>query len=273
MAVDYMTVKSIKANFYHQFDADYDMEVPAEGFSGWQEEDIEIDLERTALVVMHAWDCGTRDQFPGWYRYVEYIPRANRICKEVFPSLLDAVRGSSMKIFHVVSSGSYYKNYPSYTRARKKEKKTCKPFSKISKGSARKKLDRFRDANCGAGLHNKHDISEGFKRLDFAPEAKPEGDEGIAENADQLFALCKESGVDHLIYVGFAINWCLLLSPGGMAEMSKYGLLCSTIKEAVTAVENDFTARQELCKEIALWRVSLAFGFVFQLDDVLKVLK
>ena len=99
--------------------------------------------------------------------------------------------------------------------------------------------------------------------------ARPAGDEGVADNAQQLFALCREKSINHLIYAGFAINWCLLLSPGGMADMSKHGLMCSALRQAVTAVENRETAREEWCKEIALWRVALAFGFVFDVDELI----
>ena len=116
------------------------------------------------------------------------------------------------------------------------------------------------------------DIERGFANINFAPEARPLGEEGIAENAHQLFALCREQGVNHLIYAGFAINWCLLLSPGGMADMSKHGVMCSALRQAVTAVENKETARTELNKQIALWRVALAFGFVFDVDDFIGAL-
>jgi len=117
------------------------------------------------------------------------------------------------------------------------------------------------------------DVARGFSQIDFLPEARPQGEEGIAEDAEQLFALCREAGVNHLIYAGFAINWCLLLSPGGMADMSKRGIMCSALRQAVTAVENRETARQELCKEIALWRVALAFGFVFDVDSFIFVFR
>ena len=62
------------ANYYQQFDADYEREVPAEGYGGWQRAEVELDLDHTALVSMHAWETGTREQYPGWYRAVEYIP-------------------------------------------------------------------------------------------------------------------------------------------------------------------------------------------------------
>ena len=77
--------------------------------------------------------------------------------------------------------------------------------------------------------------------------------------------------MNHLVYIGFAINWCLLMSPGGMVDMGRYGVMCSTIAEAVTAVENGETARLELEKRQALWRVAINSGFVFRLQDFTKM--
>jgi nicotinamidase-related amidase len=108
--------------------------------------------------------------------------------------------------------------------------------------------------------------------LDIAPQARPHPGEGVAIDGDQLYTLCQEHGIDHLIYIGFAINWCLLMSPGGMVDMSRHGIVCSTIPEAVTAVENKETAREEREKQQALWRVSLEFGFVFPSRELLAVI-
>jgi hypothetical protein len=54
-----------------------------------------------------------------------------------------------------------------------------------------------------------------------------------------------------------------------MVDMNRHGIMCSTILEAVTAVENKESARNQLGKELALWRVALEFGFVFKLDNFL----
>ena len=75
--------------FYQHGDADFALDVPEEGFGGWQKANLDLSLEHTAVVVMHAWDAGTAyDQFPGWWRVVPYIPRANAIMEKVFPPLL-----------------------------------------------------------------------------------------------------------------------------------------------------------------------------------------
>jgi len=260
--------------YYQQFDANYNLDVSEEGFRGWKKANLKFSREHMAIVVMHAWDLGTREKFPGWWRAVPYAPRSQNILREIFPHLLETIRSSKIPLFHVVGGGNgYWKNLPGYKHAVSLAPPDSKAFEQIASDPLRDKLAVFRREHCFVGKHNRKDVERGFEQLDFAEEARPEGGEGIAENSQQLFALCKERGVNHLIYCGFAINWCLLLSPGGMAEMHKYGLWCSTLRQATTAVENKETARNELCKQIALWRVALAFGFVFDVDDFINAIK
>lgn len=267
-----MVIIKIKADYYQQYDADYTFEVPAENFGGWKSTEINLDLDHVALVIMHAWDCGIKEQYPGWFRHVEYLPRAREIAQKYFPPLLKSVRSSSIRIFHVVGGGKYYQKYSGYHLAKKMALKPIK-YERLKIDDFTKKLREFHNTEGGSGLHNQADITRGFQNLEFLPEAIPMEEEGIAENSPQLAGLCKYFHISHLIYIGFAINWCLLLSPGGMAEMSKYGVMCSTITQAVTAVENKETARAEWAKKIALWRVALAFGFVFDINEVLQALK
>jgi hypothetical protein len=183
------------------------------------------------------------------------------------------VRSSELRLFHVVSSGGYYKDCAGYKMAVELAGPEPPPVERIEPDPVLKSLQEFRSEHVFVGKHNQEDVRRGFERLDFAREAKPLGDEPIADNDDQLFAVCRHFSVNHLIYAGFAINWCLLLSPGGMHDMIRRGIMCSAIRQAVTAVENKETAREELCKQIALWRVALAFGFVFDVDDFIAALR
>ncbi len=264
----------IPANYYQHFDADFELSVPEENFGGWRKEALPFSRSHTALVVMHAWDAGTYEQFPGWWRAVPYIPRANTICETIMPRLLEAVRASGFNLFHVVGGGDYYRDLPGYKHALELAGPTPPKPEPVPTDPTRDKLAAFRDKNVFVGKHNADDVRRGFERLDFAPNTRPRDDEGIAENGHQLAALCRERGVNHLVYTGFAINWCLLLSPGGMAEMCHtYGVMCSAIRQATTAVENKASARDHWGKELALWRVALAFGFVFDLEDFLQALK
>ncbi len=267
-----MNPVKLPASYYQQFDADYTREVPGEGYAGWQQGEVELAPKHTALVVMHAWDCGGLEEWPGWRRAVEYYPRAVKIAQEVFPDLLAAVRASPLPVFHVVGGNDYYQNLPGYqkTLAIAGASPVFKP---VVRDPVYERLQQFRSDHVFVGERNRPDVEEGRKFIKFLPAAEPREGEFIAEDSHQLAALCREFGINHLIYTGFAINWCLLMSPGGMVELDRYGVMCSTIREAVTAVENAETAREEREKQQALWRVSLQFGFVFGVDDFKKAIK
>ena len=266
-----MDTISLPVEYYQQFDADFERDVPAEGYGGWQQAEVEISRSHTGIVVMHAWNTGTREEFPGWHRIAEYIPRADRICREVMPKLLAAVRQAGLPVFHVVGGGDYYKDCPGYKRA--VELAGPAPEQPVVEADPiLKQLQSFKREHSNPGLHNAADVSAGFAHLDFAPNTKPVGDEGVAEDGRQLFALCREAGVNHLIYSGFAINMCLQNSPGGMIDMARYGIMRSVLREAVTAVENKETAEDELAKEIALWLVAVNAGFVFDVEALVAAL-
>ena len=55
----------IQTNYYQHFDANFDLPVPEAGFGGWKKADLEFPVEHTGVVVMHAWDCGTKESSLG----------------------------------------------------------------------------------------------------------------------------------------------------------------------------------------------------------------
>lgn len=262
----------VPASYYQHFDADPALEVPTENFGGWQKDWIEISLVRTAVVLMHVWQFGSLALYPGLYRCIEWIPRARQICRTVLPPLLAAVRASPMPIFHVVS-GSYYQDQPGYQKALALAGPEPPPPPAIEADPVWERLQQFRQERVLPGRHNMEDCDNGHRTVTFPPEAMPLPQEGVVESSHQLFALCRDKGVNHLIYAGFALNWCLLFGGGGMFEMSRRGFLCSAFRQATTAVENKETARRQQNKESELWRVSVAFGFVFDVDDFIAALE
>lgn len=267
-----MSIIQIPTKFYRQYDADWTQENPAQHYQGWDTAMLPLDLSHTAVVLMHAWDCGAPQQYPGWYRAVDYLPRQTQICTKVLSVLLRAVRQSELSLFHVVGGGDYYKNCPGYHHATALAG-TAAPLPTAAPDDTVRALLEFHTQQVSPGAHNLADIEAGNKKINFFPGMFPEPGEGVAENAAQLFALCREKGINHLIYTGFAINWCLLMSPGGMVDMSRYGLLCSVIPQAVSAVENAESSAGQGHKEEALWRVSVGFGYVYDIEPLMNALK
>lgn len=257
---------TLPARYYQQFNADYTRDVPGEGYGGWQTQTLDFDRNKTAVVCMHAWNIDDPTGTPE----CEYVPRADAISKTILPELFTAVRQGGFRLFHVVGRSGYYEHLPGYKRAVALAGPDNLMLIRLEGDPV---LQRFRYENVWPGKPNIARYEGGFGKTDFHPGAQPVGDEGVAANGHQLAALCRDAGVNHLIYTGFAIGACLLSSPGGMLDMQRRGALCSVLEEATTAVENKETARQELVKQVELWRVALSFGFVFSVKDFLAALR
>jgi len=266
-----MSVVRLRTWYYQQFDADPSRDVPAEGFGGWQNAQLELDLARTAFVLMHAWKFGPADAFPGLHRAEDYIPRAQTICRDVLPPLLAAVRASPLPLIHVAFP-HYAGRCPGQARTLAIAGPDPAAPAPIRPGAVAERLQRFRADRAFPGSQNRDDIERWWRQADFPHEARPADDDWVVCTSAQLAALCRRLGVDHLVYGGFAINWCLLMSPGGMLDMSRQGLICSAVRQAVTAVESRESARGERNKEEGLWRVCVAFGLVYDADDLIRAL-
>lgn len=223
---------------------------------GWRKTTQDFSVNHTAFVVMHAWAPPANDKLMGWHRAVPYLRDAAEILPQVFPPLLTAIRERGLPVFHVTG---------------------CDPDATNDKPAVPidptwESLHEFRQNYVFPGETNLDDVAEGRSTRHIAPEASALPGEGTAETSAALHELCQERGINHLIFIGFAINWCLLMSPGGMVDMKRYGYLCSTVAEAVSAVENEITAPHRIEYHQALWRVAVEFGFVFHNRDLIKAL-
>jgi len=250
---------------YQQFDADLTAEVPGEGYGGWQRQDLPLALDRTALVVMHAWDAGTPEKFPGWFRAVEYLPRSYEIAETVLPPVLAAVRRIGMPLVHVVAGVDYWSGQPGFLGGTPDQPPVSD--ARAVSDPVHDQLRAHRTAAVFPGQHNRADIAAGQSQMGFHPSVVPVGDEPVAATSSDLIGWCSRNGVNHLIYTGFAINGCLWTSPGGMVDLSRQGYLCSTLRQATTAIENGESARTQAHKEYAMWAVALFHGFVYDTDD------
>jgi len=198
------------------------------------------------------------------------LPRAEEILENRMPGLLEAFRAAGMQVIHV-ESGEYVHQYEQYKRTMKLikgklplEKKQARP----AQDKVYRELAAFRSAHVHPGTENEADIAAACKIRDIHPNARPLPGEHMVTQSGELQAVCALHGINHLIYAGFAVNYCLLMSPGGMLDMSRRGFLCSVVRDATTAVESGFSARDEMAKQLALWNVALSFGFVYEQEDL-----
>ncbi|MBQ9968745.1 MAG: hypothetical protein IJO88_08495 [Oscillospiraceae bacterium] len=254
----------VPAYYYAQQGADPTIDHPGTTFGGWNETQVPFETDKTAIVVMHVWDAPPTAAL---LQHIEYIPRANAIIERRFPSFIRAARASSVRVIHVAAGfESVLKSYPGYQRMLEKYPLIPQPAIEPSK-----ELLALRDLHyrlTGADTQEKYDeLEAGYENYTFAIE--PLDEEDVVCAPHQLFGLCRDHGIEHLIYTGFAVNACLSLSPCGLLDMSRCGVMCSVVGDLTTGVENKETCVAQSNRDYGLWQFAVQSGFVL-LSEALK---
>ena len=257
----------IPGYYYAMQGADPSLEYPAEGYGGWDRTQVPIDLRRTAVIVMHAWRIL---EYEAHIRHLEYLARANEIIKNRFPSFLQAVRKSQMKLIHVAAGfETCLSDYPGYTRMMEKFPPVHRQIIERSTQMEQLCAKHWNLVGADRDIYASQ-IENGFAEYDLA--IKPLDSEDIVIAEDQLFSLCHEQGIEHLIYTGFAVNACLMNASCGMVDMNRRGLMCSVVGDLTTAVENKETCRTQENLKHGLWKFATSRGFVFLSKDLQNAL-
>jgi hypothetical protein len=107
----------------------------------------------------------------------------------------------------------------------------------------------------------------------FPPELKPQGNDLAVVRPYQFHRLMKNRGITHLVYTGWALNWCLWFSYCGMSDMQRKGYMCSAVRGGCVAIENRESADTEANLEYGYWKTSTMFGYIFDLHELTSGLR
>ena len=254
----------IPAYYYAHQGADVSLPCPAMTFGGWQQTQVPIDPARTAVIVMHAWELPK--EVPALYRHVEYVKRANQIMEEKFPDFLAMIRRSGVRLIHVAAGfEKELQTFPGYQRVCQKYQP--ERYETINATPEHEALRHRHWRLTGADAQEYHEqLEAAYENYRFA--IKPTDEEDVVCASNQLFGLCREYGIEHLIYTGFAVNACLTMSPCGFLDMTRRGVMCSIVGDLTTAVENKETCQTQSNRAYGLWQFAVQSGFVFLSKDL-----
>jgi len=272
-------VISISWHIYRHYGADFSRwREAAAGFKGWTSEVRDLDLSKTCLALMHFPDTGlTPDtEFgpdcpnPNALGTIEWIPRTMDVVRFRMPGLVTAARAAGLQVAHVGVGGGIYMQGPIWEKC-VKEAGDPPPadtdyITKDPKVAAQHTRDVFDLPRPDPKTTPPHEFA-------LPKELWPQGDDIIAQHPWQLHRLLQKRGITHIIYSGWALNWCLWFSPCGMCDMDRKGYLCSAVRGGCVAIENAESAVGEKNLEYAYWKTSTMFGYIFDLPDLTHALR
>ena len=215
-----------------------------------REIEMPLPIAETALVLVDLWNV----------HFIEsWIERAKEVTVTCVVPVIDAARQSGMTIIHAPCP-SVAEKYPQL-----KQHKPPEPSEPLMwpPPDFRGRLGAYsvfrgpRSQPPGIGIHWDKLASE----LSMSPAIDVKDDDFVIATGQQLHELLEEKRILHLLYAGFATNWCVLGRDYGIRSMSRYGYNIILLRDATTGVEFPDTYENLFTTEIAIREVEQQYGF------------
>lgn len=215
-----------------------------------REFEMPLPVDETALVLVDLWNV----------HFIEsWIERAARITKECVVPVLDAARRAGLTIVHAPSP-PVAEQYPQLQRHKPPEPSVPSAWPPAAFRSREGDYTVYRGPRSqppGIGVH----WDKLADQLSVSPAIDVRPEEFVIATGQQLHELLEERRILHLLFAGFATNWCVLGRDYGIRSMARYGYNIVLLRDATTGVEFPDTYDNLFTTEIAIREVEQQSGF------------
>ena len=226
-----------------------------------RELDFALPVEQTALVLIDLWNVHHIDS---------WIERAEAVTKEAIAPLIGRARECGLTIVQAPSPGvlanfpDKYEVYQGCTPEPEPGPPPAWPPAEFrSRQGAYACFRGPRDQEPGIGPYWQSLTGQ----LDISPHIAVEAGDFVVGTGQQLHDLCQERGILHLLFAGFATNWCILGRDYGIRAMRGRGYNTILVRDATEGVEFPDTLTARWATELAVREVEQVHGFSTLMAD------
>jgi len=246
---------------------------------GYEEEIVELDPKKTAILGMHCWNIGCEDgpdidpNYAVGMGFPETFHESEVIMKEKIAPAFDAARKAGILPCHVTIewigerdplAQKYVNHLPvddeidSVVLPGKSAKKT----KQIVPGWREYILNRAH----GKDFLNKSPLA----RMARSKICQPLAGEPYVYQTGQLIKALQENGIENIIYTGFATDMCVLRAGGGVEDTADNGFRVFLMRDATLAGEFPDTIKDKSVTDYAVRFFEFHYGNSLTLEDFAK---
>ena len=226
-----------------------------------------LPAEQTALVIVDVWD---NRHIKSWFE------RAEAVTKNVIVPVIETARKAGITVIHAPSPETYeiapqaFNVYQGNTTPPAELKFTWPPqdFRQRTGQYAIYRGPRLQPP----GVQHQTERIPAYPGP--SPNIKIDDSDFAILNRWQLHDLCEERKILHLLYVGFATNWCILGRDYGIRTMSqanRYNTIL--IRDATLGIEFPDTLEKAWATELAVREAEQVHGFTTSNEDFFTACK
>ncbi|MEM7131625.1 MAG: isochorismatase family protein [Chloroflexota bacterium] len=221
-----------------------------------------LPVAQTALVLVDVWNI----------HFIEsWLERAKQVTIKSVVPVLDAARTLGLTVIHAPSPpvAEQFAQVERHESPPKLPDPTWPPLAFRRRKGEYTAFRGPRDQPPSIGIHwdklaPQLSISSAIQVLDH---------ECMVATGQQLHDFLEERRILHLIYAGFATNWCILNRDYGMRAMAQRGYNLILLRDATTGVEFPDTLYNLFTTEMAIREVEQQCGFSASNDDFFAACK
>ena len=209
-----------------------------------------LPVEQTAFVLVDVWNV----------HFIEsWIERAKTVTVDAIVPALNAARDAGLTIVHAPCP-EVAGQFPQLNRHTLPEIQSPPDWPPAEFRSRTGEYAAYRGPRSqppSIGIH----WDSLADKLGMSPAIEVQDDDFVIATGEQLHELAKERGILHLLYVGFATNWCVVGRDYGIRAMNRRGYNIVLLRDATTGVEFPDTLDQLFTTEITIREVEQQCGF------------
>jgi nicotinamidase-related amidase len=120
-------------------------------------------------------------------------------------------------------------------------------------------------------IHHEEIVASYVPQSDIHPLVLPrDGEFVVPWDGATLRRFLAERKILHLIYVGFATNWCIQFKEYGMRDQARQGYNCILLRDCTNATESADTLDGELLLRAAIREIESAVGWTAAGKDFIE---
>ena len=258
MKIDTETLK-LKVRYYQDSTPS---EIPCreENFSR-REIQMTLPIEQTALILVDLWNS----------HFIEsWMERASCIISEAISPAVEMTRKAGITVIHAPSqeiAQQLSKTPKSLDQSFSSTEETPWPPREFRSRQGKYSAYRGpRDQPPGIGIH----WDSIRKNLSISSQIEIKDEDMIVGCGKELQNILARRKILHLIYAGFATNWCVLGKDYGIRALAKCGYNIVFLRDCTAGVEFPDTLDNLFVTEIAIREIEQQFGFTTSNQDYLK---
>ena len=216
-----------------------------------REFEMALPVEQTALVLVDVWNA----------HFIEsWLERAETVVREAVVPVLERAREVGLAVVHAPSPGVAEQ----FQHLKRHKPPDPQPEPDWPPATFRRRQGPY--AAYRGPRHQPPGVRP-IPDLGMSPAIEVREDDFVIATGQQLHDLLKQRGILHLIYAGFATNWCVLGRDYGIRAMSSRGYNVSLLRDATMGVEFPDTLDARFATEIAIREAEQQCGFTASNED------